>query len=228
MSPRRARAVQDHLESDPAGALRRHLVTVTRRLLAAHGLGGLTTREIARAADVSDGVLYNHFADKDELILVALGLELASLGDQFRAAMPAPGTATVETNLVAIAHACIAFQTGALPLAGALLGRTEMLARFVERVHTGDSGPQHIIAAVAGYLDAEKQAGRTADDADSMTLAIMMFGACQAQLLGAHFGQPTSTVGVPDMRPTVAVLLRSLQPRRPLCREHGAAEGPEK
>src|SRR5450755_1259979 len=184
MSPHRARAVQGHLESDPAGALRRHLVTVTRRLLAAHGLGGLTTREIARAADVSDGVLYNHFADKDELILEALGLELASLGDQFRKAMPAPGTATVEANLVAIAHACTGFQ------AGALLGRAELFNRFLELSHAGDSGPQHIIAAIAGYLDAEKQAGRAADNADSTTLAIMMFGACQAQLLGAHFGQP--------------------------------------
>ena len=213
MSPRRARAVQGHLESDPAGALRRHLVTVTRRLLAAHGLGGLTTREIARAADVSDGVLYNHFADKDELILEALGLELASLGVQFRKAMPAPDTATVEANLIAIAHACTAFQAGALPLAGALLGRAELFSRFLELSHAGESGPQHIIAAVAGYLDAEKQAGRAADNADSTTLAVMMFGACQAQLLGAHFGQLTGTANERDSRPMVAVLMRSLQPR---------------
>jgi|SRR5450432_54429 AcrR family transcriptional regulator len=213
MSPRRARAVQGHLESDPAGALRRHLVNVTRRLLAAHGLGGLTTREIARAADVSDGVLYNHFADKDELILEALRLELANLGDQFRKAMPAPGTATVEANLVAIAMACTAFQAGALPLAGALLGRAELLARFLELIHAGDSGPQHIITAIAGYLDAEMRAGRAADDADSTTVAIMLFGACQAQLLGAHFGQMTDTAAEPDSRPTVAVLMRSLQPR---------------
>ena len=191
MSPRRARAVQGHLESDPAGALRRHLVDVTRRLLAAHGVGGLTTREIARAADVSDGVLYNHFADKDELILEALRLELASLGDQFHEAMPVPGTATLEANLVSIAAACMAFQLGALPLAGALLGRAELLDRFLELIHLGDLGPQHIITAIVAYLDAEMRAGRAADDADTSTLAIMMFGACQAQLLGAHFGQLT-------------------------------------
>ena len=158
MSPRRARAVQGHLDSDPARALRRHLVNVTRRLLAAHGLGGLTTREIARAAEVSDGVLYNHFADKDELILEALGLELAELGERFRNAIPTPGTATVETNLVAIARACTAFQAGALPLAGALLGRAELLSRFLELMHAGDSGPHQVLQIIAGYLDAEIRA----------------------------------------------------------------------
>jgi len=188
-------------------------VTVTRRLLALHGLGGLTTREIARAAEVSDGVLYNHFADKDALILEALGLELADLGSRFRKAMPVPGTATVEANLIAIARACTAYQLGGLPLVGALLGRDELLPRFLKLAHTGDSGPQHVVTMIADYLEVEIQAGRIAVDADSTTVSIMMFGACQAQLLGAHFGQPSDTSDEPDMRPTVAVLMRSLQPR---------------
>lgn len=188
-------------------------MNVTRRLLALHGLGGLTTREIARAAEVSDGVLYNHFADKDALILEALGLELADLGSQFRKAMPAPGTATVEANLVAIAHACAVYQRAGLPLVGTLLGRHEMLPRFLKLVHTDDSGPQHVVTMIASYLDAEIEAGRVATGADSTTVAIMMFGACQAQLLRAHFGQTSDTADEPDMRPTVAVLMRSLQPR---------------
>lgn len=213
MSPRRARAVQTHLEPDPARALRGHLVSVTRRLLALHGLGGLTTREIARAADVSDGVLYNHFADKDALILEALSLELADLSSQFRNAMPVPGTATVEANLVAIARGCTAYQLGGLPLAGALLGRDELLPRFLNLVHTGDAGPQHVITMIASYLDAEIQAGRVTADADSTTISIMLFGACHAQVLGAHFGQLGDAADEPDLRPTVAVLMRSLQPR---------------
>lgn len=188
-------------------------MNVTRRLLALHGLGGLTTREIARAAEVSDGVLYNHFADKDALILEALGLELADLGSQFRKAMPVPGTASVEANLLAIARACTAYQLGGLPLAGALLGRDELLPRFLKLIHTGDSGPQHVITMIASYLDAEIHAGRIAADTDATTVSVMMFGACHARLLGAHFGQPSDTADQPDMRPTVAVLMRSLQPR---------------
>ena len=188
-------------------------MSVTRRLLALHGLGGLTTREIARAADVSDGVLYNHFADKDALILEALSLELADLSSQFRNAMPVPGTATVEANLVAIARGCTAYQLGGLPLAGALLGRDELLPRFLNLVHTGDAGPQHVITMIASYLDAEIQAGRVTADADSTTISIMLFGACHAQVLGAHFGQLGDAADEPDLRPTVAVLMRSLQPR---------------
>ena len=48
---------------------------------------------------------------------------------------------------------------------------------------------------------------------DSTTVAITMFGACQAQLLRAHFSQLTETADEIDMRPTVAVLMRSLQPQ---------------
>jgi AcrR family transcriptional regulator len=70
---RRARVLRDQQAGEHPQALRRHLIEVTQRLLAAHGLTGLTTRVIAREAQVSDGVLYNHFTDKDELVVAALG-----------------------------------------------------------------------------------------------------------------------------------------------------------
>ena len=77
-------------ESDSPGALRRHLIDVTQRLLAAHGSAGLTTREIAREAQVADGLLYNHFAGKGDLVVTAVappgspGPGLASAGGNRR------------------------------------------------------------------------------------------------------------------------------------------------
>ncbi|MGK5558533.1 helix-turn-helix domain-containing protein, partial [Actinomadura kijaniata] len=93
MSPRRAAAL-----GDDGRSLRDHLITTAARLIAERGTAGLTVRAIAREAGVSDGVLYNHFADKEELLALALHAHAhtvaAALGDP-----PAPGTGTVAANL---------------------------------------------------------------------------------------------------------------------------------
>jgi len=83
MSPRRATVLSE--DNTSPGALRRHLIAVTQHLLTAHGLTGLTTRQIAREAQVADGVLYNHFANKDDLVLTALGERATELVGAFHA-----------------------------------------------------------------------------------------------------------------------------------------------
>jgi AcrR family transcriptional regulator len=211
MSPRRARAVSGHDDPDPASALRRHLIDVTQRLLAAHGLGRLTTRQIADAADVSHGVLYNHFADKDELILAAVNEQFAELVEQFKQAMPVPGAASIDANVLALARTCISFQAGAFPLAGTLIGRVELLHRFFGDVHAGDNGPQSIIVSIADYLRAEQALGRASKEVEPFAFATMLFGACQARLLGSHLGQLPITDLDADVETMVGVLLRSLR-----------------
>jgi AcrR family transcriptional regulator len=55
--------------------LRRHeLLAAAWRVIARTGITGLTTREIAREAGVSTGVLAHYFADKEELLAAALRL----------------------------------------------------------------------------------------------------------------------------------------------------------
>src|SRR5512140_2747206 len=56
MSPRRAKAVVDRVGDDPATALRELLIDAVDRLLAQGSITAITTRDIARAAGVSDGV----------------------------------------------------------------------------------------------------------------------------------------------------------------------------
>src|SRR5665647_3544102 len=129
MSPRRARVLRD--ESDSPGALRRHLIVVTQRLLAAHGSAGLTTREIAREAQVADGLLYNHFAGKSDLVVTALGEQAAGLVQEFLAARPEPGTATLEENLTALARAALEFNARIVPLVTGLFGQADLLGRFM-------------------------------------------------------------------------------------------------
>ncbi len=56
----------------PAAERRRHLVETAIRLFTDGGYRGTTTAEIARAAGVSEPILYRHFASKRDLYLAAL------------------------------------------------------------------------------------------------------------------------------------------------------------
>ncbi|MHB8470690.1 MAG: TetR/AcrR family transcriptional regulator [Gaiellaceae bacterium] len=56
----------------PAAERRRELVEVAIKVFSAGSYRGTTTAEIARAAGVSEPILYRHFASKRELYLAAL------------------------------------------------------------------------------------------------------------------------------------------------------------
>jgi len=56
----------------PAAERRRHLIETAIRVFSDGSYRGTTTAEIARAAGVSEPILYRHFASKRELYLAAL------------------------------------------------------------------------------------------------------------------------------------------------------------
>ncbi len=93
MSPRKPAVLRD---GDGPG-LRQYLIETAARLIGERGSAGLAVRDIAREARVADGVLYNYFEDKEDLLAHAL---LAYVGSVMQAApqMPAAGTSTVADN----------------------------------------------------------------------------------------------------------------------------------
>ena len=214
MSPRRAKVLSE--ETSP-GALRRHLIAVTQRLLAAHGGTALTTRQIARAAEVSDGVLYNHFHDKDDLVVTALAAQAKQDADAYLAAVPVPGSASVETNLRALADATLALQASTLPLATSLFGQTELFRDLVTAMHS-DPGSLQPFTATVEYLRAEQTLGRVSADADPGAAVELLFGACQLRAFIGHLPPPhamptTGPANEPqDLSAVVAMLERALRP----------------
>ena len=214
MSPRRARVLSE--ESSP-GALRRHLIAVTQRLLAAHGGAPLTTRQIAREAQVSDGVLYNHFSDKDDLVVTALAAQAKESADAFLAALPMPGSATLEQNLRIIAEAALALHRSTLPLLTSLFGSAPLFHSLVTAMHS-DPGPRQPFIATIEYLRAEQALARASADADPAAAAELLFGACQLRALIGHLQPPNVVVpaGGPDeagdLTAVVTTLTRALRP----------------
>lgn len=159
--PRRA-GVLASVEGDPAVVLREHLLDAAEALLAERSIGGVTTRALAKQAQVSEGVLYNHFADKSDLLVGALVRRFSRLVERLNAGVPQPGEGDVRANLELLATRLVELQQDALPLVRKLIGEPELLARFASGIHAGDLpfGGRQIREPVVAYLEAERDAGR--------------------------------------------------------------------
>jgi AcrR family transcriptional regulator len=169
---------------DPRG----QLFDATERVLLRAGPGGLTSRAVTAEAGVAKGVLHRHFADFDAFLAEFALDRLAGLSAQAAALRGLAGSGTVAGNLAAALPDL--FSPPVLALIRLVIARDELRARL--RAATGSRIPllSEITECVAGYLEAERDLGRVASDADAGTLAPTLIGA--AHLLF------TDTDGTPE------------------------------
>jgi len=184
MSPRRARAVAGRVGDDPATALREHLVDTAERLLAERPMPAITTRDIARGAGVSEGVLYNYFHDKNDLLVTALVRHFNRMVGRYDASLPAAGTGTVEGNLLAFARAVLDLNADALPTATVLLAEPGLLHRFMQEIHH-PPGPQIFWQRIHDYLAEEHRLGRIGE-VDAEAVATVLIGSAAVLVLSSH------------------------------------------
>jgi AcrR family transcriptional regulator len=213
MSPRRARAVAGRVDVDPATALREHLVDTAEKLLTERQISAITTRDIALSAGVSDGVLYNYFGDKNELLLAALIRRYQGVVSRFDDQLPEPGTATVEDNLNTFGRALLEMQADVLPMMTGLISEPALLRRFVDGMHGQPHGPQHTMQRLIDYLRAEQRLGRLPETIDPDAVNTLLMGATAllaftGLLSPAGTGQPVAD-GLPSV---VNTLIRGLVP----------------
>ena len=140
MSPRKPAALRD----GDGQNLRDYLIATAARLIGERGSAGLGVRDIAREARVSDGVLYNYFADKEDLLAHAL---LAHVGTVMtsRPRMPPAGTGTVADNLRLFIDMGLDALARVVPAFAGLLSQPKVLMRFHAMVggdaaFAGDAG----------------------------------------------------------------------------------------
>jgi AcrR family transcriptional regulator len=203
--PRRAVAVAE------GGDLREHLLAATERLLAERPPQTLTTRAIARAARVSDGVLYNYFADREELVLAALVRRFARLVERFQTNLPEPGLEPLEESLRALAEASLELHVEAAPLLAGLLSEPALLRRFLLEIHREPLGGPQLVGPVSAYLGAESAAGRVAD-VDVEAAADLLVGAIVMRAFTTLLGAERSEIAA-RLPALVAALVRGLAPR---------------
>jgi AcrR family transcriptional regulator len=85
---------------------RAEIVRATIRCLARDGYSGLTMKNVAREAKVSQGILHYYFADKRAILVAALETVTADL-DRRVAAAQARGARDARARLLALVSACM-------------------------------------------------------------------------------------------------------------------------
>ncbi|NKY52948.1 TetR/AcrR family transcriptional regulator [Nocardia vermiculata] len=203
MSPRRAAALHDRADRD----LRAHLIATAEKLFAEQGSAGLTVRGIARAAGVSDGVLYNHFADKEELLAAALRAHLETVDRGFPP-LPAAGSGSVAENLAVCLQQGLALHRAVLPVFAGLITQPAVLARFAE-----SEGPRRIWREeLVEYLRAERELGRLLADADVDAAAAVLVGICHDAVLSTLLSGAPHPAAPPSVESVVTTLLSGIAP----------------
>ena len=177
MSPRRAAAMRTHA-ADHEATLREHLVAATEQLLEHRSFGELTTRAIAHHAGVSDGVLYNHFTDKHDLLIAALLRRYGRLVQRLEGAVPTAGEGSLLANVQAYGRALSDVESDVLLHTAAFLGHPSLMHQFWTEIHRTPFGIDRLRRPFADYLTAEQKLGRVAGEVEIEAAVTVIFGVC--------------------------------------------------
>jgi AcrR family transcriptional regulator len=224
MSPRKPAVLRDG--DGGARDLREYLIATAARLIGQRGSAGLGVRDIASEAHVADGVLYNYFDDKDDLLAHALLAHVASVMTAMPR-MPEAGTGTVAENLgwfiatgmdtlkrVAPAFAGLMSQPGVLVRFHAMVGGDPAFGA-ADPPHDGGEtqpeppdepeehdGPRGLPDILRGYLRAEQQLGRVGQAVDVEATVALVVGTVHGEVLPRMlFAVPGSQVAIPPDLP---------------------------
>jgi AcrR family transcriptional regulator len=212
MSPRKPAVLREQGGAD----LREHLIAVAARLIDHRGSAGLSVRDIAREARVADGVLYNYFADKEDLLAQALLAHVGAVMASAPQLLPPAGTGSVAANLRVFFERGVAVLSRVAPAFAGLMAQPKVLTRFHGMVggdaafsaapadqgghheRDGDGGGRGFGELLTSYLRAEQEIGRIDRAADVDAVTMLLVGAMHGQVLPrVLFSPPGATISMP-------------------------------
>ena len=187
---------EPHPRRAAARARRERILEAAREQFIALGLGGATTRDIARAADVPESSMFRHFSSKGELFEEAIA---AHLGEILRSARQddvsiLAGAESESARLAALVgmhgHYLEVMQR-ALPVLGAAMFSEREVGREIYRARV------HPLLADMGDESVRAMAGWANGGADGHTMIFLAFGGYLLLSLEAYFGESGTDAG-PD------------------------------
>jgi AcrR family transcriptional regulator len=192
--------------SGGSAVLREQLIDAAERLLAERQVSAITTRDIARAAGLSDGVLYNYFADKNDLVVAALVRRFDAQLMEFETGLPEPGKGDVEENLVAYAEAWFDLARAIMPIVAGLMSEPALAHRFFAEIHDEEYGMRRTFRRIGMYIRAEQGLGRLGDF-EVHTAVFALAGSMMALVMAGMVGGRTEAESRDEIRGIVRTLL---------------------
>ncbi len=188
--------------------LREYLIATAARLIGQRGSAGLAVREIAREAQVADGVLYNYFEDKEDLLAHAL---LAHVGAVMTSApqLPPAGTGTVAENLRLFIDGGLAVLARVTPAFAGVLSQPKVLIRF----HAMVGGDAAFDPAAGGGDEATAEVAHAAEAATAEAAQAAEAAAAAADTAPDQQAGNTSqdSAGAPGLPAILTAYLRAEQ-----------------
>ncbi len=170
---------------------RERILDAAARVIRARGLAHATTKEIARAAALSEAAIYKYFRDKEELFLLIMQERVPLWITVITELLGRVGQGTVAKNLEPVVYEALLFYADFVPMASALFAEPDILAKHQKRLHRDDVGPQRANGAVAEYIRREQRARRVARAIDPDAAAALVLGsAFQRAFLRRYLGLP--------------------------------------
>ncbi len=151
------------------------------------GLTGVTTREIARAAGLTEAALYRHFKSKEDLLTCALAERQPFFIEVLKDLPQRVGQDSVQSNLYRVAEAAVPFYRQAMPMLSAIFGDPHLLARHRAWSEQTGMGPRRANMALSEYLGAEREKGRLGPDFDADAAAALLLGGCMQRAFFDEF-----------------------------------------
>jgi len=213
----------------PPPDLKERLIAATEKLLASQGLGCVSTRDIAKAANVAEGALYHHFGDKAELILSVVLQQVGDFPEVLQSLPLRIGENTVQKNLETVLESAFAFHHRIAPLVCSLFADQELLAKVRGMMNERSMGPGRSVFAISAYLRAEQQLGRVSMSAVPETVAELMLAVTFNRAMQDHFflgGAEGDSKARRKLREAARALMVGLQPAE--GDERGAPKGSKK
>ncbi|MEU7642003.1 TetR/AcrR family transcriptional regulator [Streptomyces sp. NPDC039016] len=184
--------------------VREQLFDAAERILLRDGPNALTSRAVTTEAGCAKGVLHRHFADFDAFLAELVRDRIGRIDEQAAALRKSAGTGTVAGNLTTAVQEV--FGSVAVAIVGLFISRDGLRARLRQSGSVGIPLLTEATAMIAAYLDAERELGRVAADADTGTLAPTLIGA--GHLLFADRESPTPDTAA--VRKVVATVIAAV------------------
>jgi len=192
---------------------RQRLLDAAADVFSECGYARSTTKEIAKAAGVSEGTIYRHFADKKELFQAVFADRNAANSLAITQLPDLAGKKTVRENLLFLIRAIEDVEANVAPLQAALSSDKELAAALFSSADSGNAGMPGIapLVPLARYLEAEQKLGRVRADVDATDAAFALFAIPFAAVVTGRVARAAGVPGGVDMVRAVDVVLKGIE-----------------